>query len=69
MTVTFKLQLADGRPAEPPSIRTGVYVWRPGDTIPLGAARTLRVVRVRNEDEPPVLVVEDMAESGSSDAA
>jgi hypothetical protein len=52
MTVTFKLELTDGRLAEPPSIRTGVYVWRPGDTIPIRADRTLRVVRVRSADEP-----------------
>ena len=35
--------------------------WQPGDTIPLGRDRTLRVVEVR-QDEPdanPVLVVED----------
>jgi hypothetical protein len=59
MTVTFKLERADGTPAEPPSFRTSVYVWRPGDTIPLGAKRTLRVVRVRDDDadQPPVLVV------------
>jgi hypothetical protein len=39
---TFKLELADGTAADPPSIESGVYVWRPGDTIPLGATRTLR---------------------------
>jgi hypothetical protein len=35
--------------------------WRPGDTIPLGGDRTLRVIKVRNGSEPdddPVLVVE-----------
>ena len=33
--------------------------WRPGDTIHLGR-RTLRVIRVRDDDadQPPVLVVE-----------
>jgi hypothetical protein len=38
-------------------------VWLPGDTIPLGAQRTLRVVRVRDDDadQAPVLVVEDVA--------
>jgi hypothetical protein len=36
--------------------------WRPGDTIHVGY-RTLRVlgVRVAEADEPPVLVVEDVA--------
>jgi hypothetical protein len=33
------------------------------DTFPLGAGRTLRVVDVRDDDadQPPVLVVEDVA--------
>jgi hypothetical protein len=62
MTVTFKLVREDGTPAEPASFRTGVYVWRPGDTIPLGATRTLRVVAIRDDDadQPPALVVEDL---------
>ena len=46
----FKLEQTDGTPADPPTYRTGVYAWRPGDTIPLGATRTLRVVEVRRED-------------------
>ena len=62
----FKLERTDGTPADPPTYRTGVYAWRPGDTIPLGATRTLRVVEVRRDDpdEPPVLVVEDLNERG-----
>jgi hypothetical protein len=62
MTFTIRLERADGTPAEPPSIRTAVTNWRPGDTIPLGH-ETLRVVRVRDDDadQPPVLVVEDVA--------
>jgi hypothetical protein len=71
MTVTFKLERADGTPADPPSFRTGVYVWRPGDVIPLGADRSLRVLGVRDDDadQPPVLVVEDMPRGATSDAA
>jgi hypothetical protein len=63
MTFTFKLERADGTPADPPSIRSTVTNWRVGDTIPLGANRTLRVVGIvaTNEDEPSVLVVEDIA--------
>jgi hypothetical protein len=66
----FKLERTDGTPADPPTLPTGVYVWRPGDTIPMGATRTLRVVEVRHDDpdEPPVLVVEDMAGSATSAA-
>jgi len=62
MTITFKLELTDGEPAEPSSFRTNVYRWSPGDVIPLGASRSLRVLRVRDEDadQPPVLVVEDL---------
>jgi hypothetical protein len=45
MAFTFKLERADGTRAEPPSITSAVPNMRPGDTIPLGPSRTLRVVR------------------------
>ena len=63
MAFLFRLETADGGPAEPPTLTSAVPNWRPGDTIPLGS-RTLRVIGVGNEDaeQPPVLVVEDMAE-------
>ena len=65
MTHTFKLERLDGTPAYPPSFKTTVLVWKPGDTIPLSADRTLQVVRVRvrddDDDELPVLVVEDLS--------
>jgi hypothetical protein len=66
----FKLERTDGTPADPPIYRTGVYAWRPGDTIPMGGTRTLRVVEVRRDDpeEPPVLVVEDLPGSANSAA-
>jgi hypothetical protein len=59
----FRLEKADGAPAEPPTLTSAVPNWRAGDTIPLGQERTLRVLRVRDDDaeQPPVLVVEDMA--------
>jgi hypothetical protein len=59
----FRLETTDGVPAEPATLRSAVPNWGPGDTIPLGANRTLRVVDVRDEDaeQPPVLVVEDLA--------
>jgi hypothetical protein len=58
----FMLETADGSPAEPPRLHSAVPNWRPGDTIPFGY-KTLRVVGVRDDDddEAPVLVVEDMA--------
>jgi hypothetical protein len=58
----FRLETADGAPAEPSSLNSAVPSWRPGDTIPLGH-RTLRVVAIRDHDadQPPVLVVEDVS--------
>jgi hypothetical protein len=44
MTVTFKLERLDGRPAEPASFKTTILSWQPGDRIPLDAKRTLQVV-------------------------
>src|SRR6266487_3469047 len=59
MAFLFRLETADGVPAEPATLTSVVPNWRPGDTIPLGH-RTLRVVAIRNgdADQPPVLVVE-----------
>jgi hypothetical protein len=59
----FKLETTDGVQAEPPTLETVVPNWRPGDAIPLGSGRSLRVVDVRDDDadQPPVLVVEDVA--------
>jgi hypothetical protein len=45
-------------PADPPVLQTAVPNWSPGDTIPLGADRTLRVIETRFVDDDPVLVVE-----------
>jgi hypothetical protein len=61
MAFTYTLEHEDGSPAEPPTFKTAVPNWSPGDTIPLGRDRTLRVVDVRFGPEPdddPVLVVE-----------
>jgi hypothetical protein len=62
MAFLFRLETADGLPADPPTLKSAVPNWSLGDTIPLGR-RTLRVVHVRDDDadEPPVLVVEDVA--------
>jgi hypothetical protein len=63
MAFLFRLESADGAPAEPSTPTAAVPNWSSGDTIPLGDGRTLRVVDVRDDDaeQPPVLVVEDMA--------
>jgi hypothetical protein len=50
----------------PPTLKSAVPDWRPGDTIPLGR-RTLRVVGVRPAEDPdgdPVLVIEDPDSKG-----
>jgi hypothetical protein len=61
MAFTFKLEHADGTPADPATLTTVAPSWARGDTIPLGK-RTLRVVDVHDDDPdaPAVLVVEDM---------
>jgi hypothetical protein len=61
MAFTFKLEHEDGTPADPPSFQTSVPTWRPGDTIPVGQGRILRVVDTRPTADPdgePVLIVE-----------
>ena len=50
MTYSFRLQRTDGSPADPPTLRSTVLTWRQGDTTPLGADRTLRVLGVRDDD-------------------
>jgi hypothetical protein len=47
MAFTFNLETADGAPADSPSFQTVAPMWRPGDTIPIGPGRALRVVGVR----------------------
>lgn len=61
MAFTFTLEHENGSPADPATLTTAVPNWSPGDTIPLGRGRTLRVVEIRPGPEPdgnPVLVVE-----------
>jgi hypothetical protein len=60
---TYRLELEDGTPADPPTFETAVPTWRSGDEIPLGL-RILRVVRVRDDhaEQSPVLVVQDLDE-------
>ena len=56
----FRLEMADGTPAEPSTLSSAVPNWGPGETIHFGN-QTMRVVGVRDdgEDQPPVLIVED----------
>jgi hypothetical protein len=58
----FRLETAGGIAAEPATVSVAVPNMRVGDTIPLGQTM-LRVVGKRDDDaeQPPVLVVEDMA--------
>jgi hypothetical protein len=60
--LTYRLELADGNAAEPPTFQTTTYNWRRGDTIFIARGRTLRVIETRPAAEPegdPVLVVEE----------
>jgi hypothetical protein len=63
MSFTFRLEQADGTPADPPTMQSTVTNWRVGETIPLGRDRSLRVVGivVSYNDEPSVLIVEGVA--------
>lgn len=61
MSFIFTLEHEDGSPADPSTLATAVPNWKPGDTIPLGNDRTLRVVGIRDgasPDDDAVLVVE-----------
>jgi hypothetical protein len=66
----FKLETRDGAPAEPPSFSSAVPNWGPSETIHFGH-KTMRVVGVRGDDpdEPLVLVVEDLVQSGQTGTA
>lgn len=57
MTFVYRLENADGTPADPPKLITAVPNWRPGDTIPLGRGKTLHVIDVRDDADGVVLVV------------
>ena len=58
----FRLETVDGAAAEPRTLEAAVPNWRAGDVISLGR-RQLRVVDKRDDDadQPPVLIVEDVA--------
>jgi hypothetical protein len=45
----FRLETADGAPADPPTFATAVPNWSLGDVIPLGH-RALRVIGKRDDD-------------------
>ena len=50
--LTFRLELEDGTPADPPTFRSAPGVsWEPGDTIPLGRARRFYVKNSPREAE------------------
>jgi hypothetical protein len=62
MTFLFKLETADGAAADPPTFKTAVPNWKPGDGIPLGR-KLLRVVDVHVDEDESVLVVEEVGGS------
>jgi hypothetical protein len=60
IATTYRLELADGSAADPPTFETAELNWKPGDEIFLGPGRSLRVVATKPgaDDEVRVLVVE-----------
>ena len=52
MAFTFKLENPDGTPADPPTMRSAVPTWEPGDRIFLGPGKTLRVLELRTAEQP-----------------
>jgi hypothetical protein len=56
----FRLETAEGVPADPSTLEAAVPNWNPGDQIYFGW-KTLRVVGRRDDDadQPPVLIVEE----------
>jgi hypothetical protein len=57
----YQLVLADGTPAEPPTLESSLPRWRTGDAIPLGPGKTLRVIGTvagKDPDGRQVLIVE-----------
>jgi hypothetical protein len=56
----FRLETADGAPADPPLLSAAVPDWPEGSQIYFGK-RTLRVIGKRDDDaeQPPVLIVEE----------
>jgi len=58
----YKLERADGTPAEPATFQTAVPTWQRGDTIPLGKDRILRVIGTREGatlEDDAILIVEE----------
>ena len=47
MAFTYRLELEEGTPADPPTFVTVVPSWHPGDAIPLGRGKGLRVIDAR----------------------
>ena len=56
----FRLETAEGAPADPPTLSAAVPDWPVGSTMHV-RGRTLRVVGTRDDDveNPPVLIVEE----------
>jgi hypothetical protein len=63
MAFTFKLEHPDGKPADPPTLRSAVPNWEIGDQIPRGPGKAgIRRGRIRAVHDPELhalLVVRD----------
>ena len=69
MAFSFKLEHPDGTPADPPTMRSAVPTWAPGDRIFLGPGKTLRVLELRtarNPEDDALLIVTPEAQGRGS---
>jgi len=60
----YKVEAAEGEPTDRPQFQSAIPGWAAGDEIPVRVGRTLVVLAVReneNDEDMPVLVIEDMA--------
>lgn len=56
----YRLELPNGKPADPPQFSAATQIWGPGDPIFVRPGTILRVVEVRPaaaENDEPVLIV------------
>jgi hypothetical protein len=51
--LTFRLELKDGTPVDPPVLHTAGPTWQAGNTIPRGADRSLRVTKRGSRTKTP----------------
>lgn len=53
----YRLELPNGKPADPPHFSAATQVWRAGDPIFVRPGTILRVVKVRSKSEAEAVLV------------